>query len=78
MNAPTQPQALYLYCLTSAERLGVYGPGLNEKDCIFSQTSGTVRAIVSNVNIDDFCGPVAEQNLQDPVGCASARYSTSV
>ena len=65
MNGATQ-QLLYLYCLTGVERLDVRGPGLDETDCIFSQTSGNVAAVLSRVSAEDFCGRAGEQNLQDP------------
>ncbi len=74
MTAATDDKkALYLFCLAHAGAVrDVQKSGLDETDGLFSRTYGAVAAILTEVRVSDFCGPAAEQNLED-LGWVSER-----
>jgi len=58
--------AIYLFCLARAGQLSdltVTGP--NGKSSVFQHDFANVTAVVSEVPLDEFCGPAAEARLQD-------------
>ena len=58
--------AIYLFCLARAERLPDLGTvGLNGESRLLRQDIANVSAVVSEVPLDEFCGPAAEARLQD-------------
>ena len=62
------PQGLYLYCLARLSRLPplpLMGPGVDGRNSLAVATYQDLAAVWSPVPVEDFCGPEAEERLQD-------------
>ena len=62
------PQGLYLYCLARLSRLPSplpEGPGLDGQSPLEVASYQDLAAVLSPVSLEDFCGPEAEERLQD-------------
>lgn len=57
---------IYLFCLIPADSLPVIdGNGIDGEHPLFIEVIGGVAAVLSEVNLDDFSGPEAEEKMQD-------------
>ena len=65
-QSPSFESALYLFCLARPHVAPcAQGMGLDEQSPLCSQTFQDVTAAISNVLLDDFCGPAADAHMQD-------------
>jgi hypothetical protein len=61
-------QGIYLYCLSRLSRLPplpLLGPGVDGQNSLAVATYQDLAAVWSPVPVEDFCGPEAEERLQD-------------
>jgi hypothetical protein len=55
---------VYLFCLTPASSLPeITGNGIDPMHPLFVEVIGEVTAVLTEVNIDDFSGPAAKENM---------------
>jgi hypothetical protein len=58
--------AIYLFCLARTGRLqDLVAAGFNGESPILTRDFADITAVVSEVSLDEFCGPEAEDRLQD-------------
>lgn len=58
--------AVYLYCLARSHGLpAISGAGVDGESPLCLHGFGAVTAVLSTVQLDEFCGPEAESRLQD-------------
>ena len=59
-------QVFYLYCLISAGKFPpLEGPGIDGDHPLFLETMEDIAAVLCEVSLEMFSGPVAEERLQD-------------
>lgn len=59
-------QAIYLYCLARSDLVAAMeGTGLDGQNLLFLQRWQDIVAVLSKVNLDEFCGPSAESRMED-------------
>ncbi len=57
---------IYLFCLTPASPLrSITGTGIDGEQPLFIEVVGDVAAVLSEVNLNDFSGPAAQEKLED-------------
>ena len=60
------PPAYYLYCLAESKRLSaIQGIGVDGKNPLFLRSMLDIVALLSRVQLNEFCGPDAEQRMQE-------------
>src|SRR3990172_3118588 len=65
-QSPSFESALYLFCLARPHVAPcAQGIGLDEQSPLYLQTFQDVTAVIGNVLLDDFCGPAADEHMQD-------------
>ncbi len=65
-GVPDAPFAIYLFCLARPRVAGAsYGPGVDDRNPVSSWTFQDLTAVISQVRLEDFCGPAAEARMQD-------------
>ena len=79
---PERGEAVYLYCLARgvADPPAIEGPGVDGERLLNLIPFRDVVAVVSVVNLDDFCGPAAEARMKDLAWVAprACRHETVV
>ena len=79
---PEGGEAVYLYCLARGvgEPPAIEGPGVDGERVLNLIPFRDVAAVVSVVNVDDFCGPAAEARMKDLAWVAprACRHETVV
>ena len=59
-------QGWYLYSLAQTDKLtSINGKGLDNKTGLFLETFGKITAVLSKIDLDEFTGSQAEDNLND-------------
>ena len=59
-------EGIYLFCLTPENPLlKIEGMGIAESQPIFTESIAGVAAILSEVSLEDFCGPEARERMAD-------------
>jgi len=65
-HSPQSLIAYYLYCLADPKRLSaVHGVGVDGINPLFLRSMTDIVALLSKVELKEFCGPDAEQRMQE-------------
>ncbi|MBI5419305.1 MAG: GvpL/GvpF family gas vesicle protein [Deltaproteobacteria bacterium] len=57
---------VYLFCFACPAAIpAVGGPGLDDVGVVSCEIAGDVVAVVSSVNVEEYCGPTSEANLRN-------------
>jgi len=59
-------EGVYLFCFACPAAIpAIGGPGLEDTRAVSCEVAGGVVAVVTPVNVEEFCGPASEANLRD-------------